>query len=145
MIPVTTPEVLTEATDAAEELQIPPVIALVKVADDPTQTVAGPAMTPAEEAALTVISRVVVAAPQLPVTEYDIVAVPAAMPVTMPDALTEATDEDELHVPPLTDEPNVVDAPVHMAALPVIVPADATELTAMLWVAVAVPQLLVTV
>jgi hypothetical protein len=109
-------------------------------------TIAGPEITPAEGAALTVILRVAVTAPQLPVTVYDIVAVPAATPVATPDALMVATHAGEaLQVPPITEEANGVDAPAHTALLPVIVPADEPVLTVMIWVAVAAPQLPVTV
>ena len=74
------------------------------------------------------------------------VAVPVALPLTTPAVVTLATALLLLlQVPPLTVEVSVLVAPVHNAVVPLIVPADAPGLTAIVAVAVAVPQLLVTV
>jgi hypothetical protein len=59
-------------------------------------------MVPADGEVPTVRLLVATAVPQLPVTEYDIVAEPEATPVTAPVELTEATDgADELQAPPV--------------------------------------------
>jgi hypothetical protein len=75
----------------------------------PGQTDEGPVM--AEGAAMTVTIFVTVQ-PE-PMT-YDIVAVPADMPVTTPDDdPTEATKgEPELHVPPVTESVKAVGSPI---------------------------------
>lgn len=74
------------------------------------------------------------------------VAVPAVMPVTAPVLLTLATAVLLLlHTPPVTASLNVVVPPVHTVMVPVMVPADGVPDTVTVVVALAVPQLLVTV
>ena len=71
----------------------PPVPLLVNVAVDPTQTVAAPLTMPAKAAGFTVITLFELNVPQLLVTVYLIVELPAATPVTTPvAAFTVATD-----------------------------------------------------
>lgn len=73
------------------------------------------------------------------------VALPAATPVTTPAALTLAIDVLLLvHAPPLTASVNVDVAPAQMVDAPVTVPADGNGLTVIAFVALTVPQLLVT-
>ena len=68
------------------------------------------------------------------------------MPVTVPVALTVATPAVLLlHTPPAAASANVVAVPVHTVVVPVIVPAVGVADTVTVVVAVAVPQLLVTV
>ena len=71
---------------------------------------------------------------------------PVAMPVTVPVLFTVAMAALlVLQVPPLAASVSVVLVPVHTVVLPLMVPAVADGLTVMACVAVAVPQLLVTV
>ena len=73
-------------------------------------------------------------------------AVPEAMPVTIPVEPTVAADVfDELQTPPPVASLKAIVAPGHMEPAHVIVPAVADEFTVITVVAVAVPQLLVTV
>jgi hypothetical protein len=140
--PVTTPDVLTEATDGAELLHTPPVIELLKAVVAPGHIMSVPVIVPADAVELTVIMRVALAVPQLPVTVYDIVVVPDATPVTTPDALTVATDaEEELHTPPPAVLARAVVDPAQTVAVPVMVPAEGAALTVIVCVAVAVPPL----
>ena len=91
---------------------------------EPEQTVVVPEIVPADGSGLTVIAAVATAVPQLFVTEYDIVAVPAVPPVTTP-ALTAAIVELLLvQAPPLTASVNVVVEPEQTVVVPDIVPAD---------------------
>ena len=89
---------------------------------------------------LTVTIIVAAVAPQLLFTVYDIVAVPAAIPVTTPFVLPIAAMpvDPELHIPPVTPSLNGIVAPIHAKGVPVIVPAFGT-ITAIVVVAV-LPQ-----
>ncbi len=74
------------------------------------------------------------------------VVVPAATPVTTPDASTVATDVLLLvHAPPLTASERVIVAATQTLDEPEIVPAFGNGLTVTTWVAYAVPQEFVTV
>ena len=74
------------------------------------------------------------------------VVVPAAMPVTMPDAsIVPAAGVPLLQVPPGTVLLNVMVAPAHTADGPVIVPAVSGAATFTVLLLTAVPQPLVTV
>jgi hypothetical protein len=126
-------------------LHTPPVVALERDVVAPAHTEAVPVIVPADGSALTATDCVVVAAPQPPVTAYDIVALPATTPVTTPEADTEAMLVLELlHTPPVVAFERDVAAPAHTEAVPVIVPADGRALTATDCVVVAVPQPFVT-
>lgn len=73
-------------------------------------------------------------------------AVPGAMPVTIPVVPIVATALLLLlHEPPDNALPNVVVPPTHTFAVPVIVPAPVVVATVTFIVAVAVPQVFVTV
>jgi hypothetical protein len=73
------------------------------------------------------------------------VAAPADTPVSTPVVLIEAIAALlVLHTPPEAVSDNALVAPTHIEVVPLIVPADAAELTVTAWVALAVPQLLVT-
>lgn len=76
---------------------------------------------------------------------YDIVTVPAATPVTLPDPSTVATEPALLvQLPPVEVSPRVViEPPSQTAIVPVMVAGIGLMVTA--WVAIAVPQELVTV
>jgi hypothetical protein len=128
-IPVTTPPDVIVATEGLLLPQTPPAVMSVRVVDD--------VMIPAIGAgsALTVASLV---ATQPEVSVYVIVVVPTDIPVTTPvDEPTRATPTPALdQVPPVAILLNVVDAPTHATAVPVM-PVGA-ELT--VTVAVAYPQ-----
>ena len=144
--PVTTPPLKPRDAMADDELHAPPLAASVKVTVAPAHNDAVPFIVPAFGSGLTVTTLVAFAAPQLLVTVYDIVAVPAAAPVTTPPLKPrDAMADDELHAPPLVASVNVTVAPAHNDAVPFIVPAFGMELTVTSLVALAVPQLLVTV
>ena len=63
--PVTTPVLLTVATDGLVLVQVPPLTVLVRVTEPPAQTVEGPDKVPAVAVLLTVIRAVAVSLPQL--------------------------------------------------------------------------------
>jgi len=64
-MPVTTPELFTEAVPDAEELHEPPDVPSVRLTVAPTQTDEAPEIVPALGAAFTVIACVALALPQL--------------------------------------------------------------------------------
>ena len=65
------------------------------------------------------------------------VAVPADTPVTEPDELIAPRDElDEDHQPPVVAFVNAIDSPIFTVEAPVMVPADGTEFTDTVLVAV---------
>jgi hypothetical protein len=70
-----------------------------------------------------------------------IVAVPAATPVTTPEAFTVATPAAELdQLPPNAEEEKVVVEPAQIACVPLSVPAVAGAVTVTMAVAVALAQ-----
>jgi hypothetical protein len=102
---VTTPvPEFTVATAVLLLLQVPPLVPLlVNVVGEPAQAVEEPLIVPAFGAAFTVINFVELNVPQLPVTVYFIVELPAATAVTTPVvAFTVATEVERLlQLPPL--------------------------------------------
>jgi hypothetical protein len=81
--------------------------------------------------------------PQPPVTEYEIVAVPAPTPVTLPELFTVATNTLLLlHVPPLVPplRLNTTCEPAQTEDGPLIVPGFAAALTDITFDALDVPQ-----
>ena len=126
--PVTTPvAAFTVATDGVRLLQLPPLMPLlVNVVVEPTHTVEAPLTVPALAAGFTVITLFELNVPQLLVTVYFIVALPAATPVTKPVvAFTVATDGVRLlQVPPLVPLLEyVVVNPTQIVEAPLTVPA----------------------
>jgi hypothetical protein len=99
---VTTPVLLTVATDALPLLQEPPVGEHVNVELAPTGIAALPEIAPTVAAGLTVIGKLSDRLPQaLLVVVYLIVAAPGNTPVTSPAGETvAAVPEDRLQVPP---------------------------------------------
>jgi hypothetical protein len=139
------PDVLTVVTAPLDELQLPPATLALRAVEALIHTEPEPLIVPASAVELTVIDFVAVALPQLLVTLYDIVAIPAPTPVTVPVALTVATAPlDELQLPAATLALRAVEALIHTEPEPLIVPASAVGLTVIDFVAVAVPQLLLT-
>lgn len=73
------------------------------------------------------------------------VVVPVALPLTTPAAVTLAIDGLLLlQVPPVPVVVNVLVVPTHIIGVPLIVPADGDRLTVITFVAIALPQLLLT-
>ena len=91
---------------------------------------------------VTVVSAVAFAQPPVPVTEYEIMVVPADIPVTKPvAALTVATDCDpEDQIPPVTVEESVEVPFEQIAVVPESVPAEGGAVTVIVAVAVTVEQ-----
>jgi hypothetical protein len=144
VIPLTTPEELTDATEEALLLHEPPEPDVDNVIAELIHTEVAPAIVPAFGEALTVIVFVAVGEPHAPNTIYDIVAVPAATPVTTPEPSTVATDEVLLnHEPPETASVSEIVEDVHTDDAPVTVPASGSALTVTSCVSNAVPQLVV--
>jgi hypothetical protein len=146
VIPPTVPDELTVATPVNVLLHIPPGAAsLSDVVPDP-QTVAVPVIVPGAGSGLTVTTIVAAAVPQLLVTVYDMIVVPADTPVTVPEELTVAIAVSVLlHAPPgAASLSDVVDS-AHTVAVPAMLPATGNAFTVTNVVATAVPQLFVTV
>jgi len=102
-------------------LHTPPVTASLSVVESFMHTSAVPPI--ADGVRLTV--TVVIAAQPVAPSTYEIVAAPAAPPVTVPVAPTVAIPVTLLlHVPPLVASANVVVAPVHTAVPPVMINGD---------------------
>ena len=144
--PRTTPPVETEPTAGFVLLHVPPELPV----DDravvaPTQTLAVPVTDPAEAIALTVITEVAAAVPQLFVTVYEIVVVPAATPVNRPPVPTVAAEVFVLlHTPLLTASERVIEAVPQTVEAPLMLPAEGTTMTVTTAVAYTGPQELLT-
>ena len=144
-MPDTTPEALTVPTAGFVLLHTPPDAASVSAVVPPAHVVATPVTLPATGSGLTVTTFVAAAAPQLLVTVYDIVVVPAAMPLTTPPVDTvPAAVFVLLHTPPPVASESVIVAPAHTADAPDMVPADAAAFTVTIADENSVPQELVT-
>ncbi len=73
------------------------------------------------------------------------VVVPGAMPVTTPPEMVATDGVELLHVPPGVGSDKVIVAPAHNDVAPAIGAAKGAAVTVTLIVAVALPQILVTV
>lgn len=120
-MPVSDPVVaLIVPIDGVEVLHVPPLLLLVSVVDEPTQTVSVPPI--ADGVGYTETTNVE-KQPELIV--YEIVAVPAEGPPTKPGANTTATEELLLlQVPPSVVVDKVVVPPTQIEAEPVIGAGD---------------------
>jgi len=135
----------TAATAVLLLFHTPPALASFNVVAAPAHTEAVPVIDPAFGNGLTVTAAVAVAVPHTVVAEYDIVVLPAAIPVTTPVLPTVATDVALLlQTPPGARSLSVVVAVAHTVKMPVMEPAIGNGLTVNVCDAVAVPQLLVT-
>ncbi len=142
--PVTVPPVLTVAAAVLLLLQLPPAAASVSRVEEPLHIAEAPEIVPALGSALTLKVAVVLAVPQLLVTVYNILVLPAVMPATLPPVLTVATAILLLlQVPPEVASARRVAEPAHILSVPVMDPADGSGLTVTVAVSVVVPQLLV--
>jgi hypothetical protein len=144
---LTIPEGDTVAMEALLLDQVPPVTESVKETVPVPQMREAPEIVPAESELITVTVAFAVVVPQLPVTVYVSVVVPAATPVTAPVAEIVA-----MEVLPDTQVPEVdpvvaydVVEPTQTGLMPEIAPAVAFGVTVILYAAVEVPQLFVTV
>ena len=119
-----------EAMVGAAELQVPPGTASFNNDVWEIQTIAVPVMIPAFGSGLTVTTTEVDAEPQLLVTTYEMVVVPAATPVTIPEVPTVAILVSVLlHIPPPVRSISVVVAPGQTVYVPRIAPAVRNGLT----------------
>jgi hypothetical protein len=144
-IPVTTPAALTVATATLLELHVPPGALSSTCMVSPSHTTLAPVITPGSTSGITVTLVVAVADPHTFVTVYEIVAVPNAMPSTIPVPDTVAIEGDALfHDPPEADPDKTVVYPRHNVLLPEMVPAAGSGLTVTGKADAAVPQTVVT-
>ena len=128
--PVTVPSVPTVAIDAEAVLQTPPGVRSVRDVVRHTQTLLVPVIVPATGAGFIVTTTEDALTPHELVIEYDIVAVPVAIPVTTPIELTVATPVAvELQVPPVIALERAVVAPTQAVCVPVMGPALVPGLT----------------
>ena len=119
--PVTTPVEETLAIEELPLLQAPPATVSLRVTVLVAHTLVGPVMVPAKGVALTVMVLVAATVPQVLLLVYEIIAEPAARPVTTPEVLTEAIDVAVLvHVPPATLLARALVVPIHTDDDPVI-------------------------
>jgi len=132
----------TVATAVLPLVHVPPVVVLLNVVVLPIHIAMAPVIGAMVVVVFTVTILVTVKEKQLFDIVYEIVAVPSVTPLTVPVASTVATDTLLLlQVPPVTESS-------------ILVPADTSDgpvspavgaLTVMVFIAVAVPQLLATV
>jgi hypothetical protein len=116
--PVTTPEVLTVATDVAELLHVPPKPPETdNVEVEPAHIELTPVIVPGLELTVTII---IVEQPVGKV--YVIAVVPIDVPVTIPVAnpTVAIAGFEDTHTPPAGLDDKVEDTPVHIKGLPVI-------------------------
>ena len=140
--PVTTPP--ATVADVVLLLQVPPAMSVVNVVVAVAHTVLLPVIVARAGVVETTTCIVSLTVPQSPVTEYDIIAVPADTPVTTPPITIAVLLLLLLHVPPATALLSVVVVAVHTDGVPVIVPASANGLTVNSIVSMAVPHPLAT-
>ena len=110
--PVTTPEALTVAIAVVPLLHVPPGVDSPNGAVLPTHTLTAVNGVMAAGAAATVTGALTM---QLPM-EYDIVAVPAASPVTVPLTTVATPGALLVHIPPPVASVNDIVVPAHIAA-----------------------------
>jgi hypothetical protein len=120
--PVTTPPdvmlVLAFVVD-----HVPPVLLLVNVIPEPTQTLKGPEIVPALGCGLTVITLLAVSAPQTLFTIYLTLSKPVLTPDTIPPEVMVVLVFVVDHVPPVPLLVKVMEEPTHTLERPAIVPA----------------------
>ena len=129
----------TVATVVVLDAHVPPDVVSLSVVVAPAHMVVTPVM--GAIAFTIVIALVAVALPQLFVTMYMAVSLPAVTPVTVPPLVMVAFPLLMLHEPPLTELDNVIVAPVNTDVAPLMVPAPGTAVTVTFMVATDAPQL----
>ena len=125
-------------------LHVPLVAVSVSVIEDPAQTTDGPEIEPAVRVKPIVTIFVAEAEPQVLATVYEIVSIPGITPTSIPVPEMVAFVLLALHVPPEVVSISVVNAPAQTRVVPIMVPPPGDALTVITFVAVAVPQPLVT-
>lgn len=147
--PVTRPTLVpTVAMAAALLLHEPPGVASVRVVVAPAHRWVAPAIGATVGTALTVLGKVTYALhPAALVTVYEIVAVPAAIPMISPMDVPEVATNGLLllHTPPGVASVSVVVAPTHSPAAPLMGAIAGSGFTVSVRVIKAVPQLLETI
>jgi hypothetical protein len=114
--PETMPALLTVPTTGVLLVHVPPGVASDNVIVAPAHMLPAPVM-----AAVKAVTVTTIVAGVQPETVYDIVVVPALMPVTVPVEPTVATDVVPLvHVPPGVTSDKVVPVPAHKLPAPVM-------------------------
>jgi hypothetical protein len=109
---------------------VPPVVASVKVEDEPIQILLTPTIVPALGCGFTNIVLSTEVVPHVLVDVYLIVSSPVVKPVTTPVELTVAIDKNTLlHTPVVAVSVNVVDEPWQTESAPVIALTTGVELT----------------
>lgn len=141
-LPVIAPVVvLMLATDVSEIDHTPPVVDAVGVMLEPKHIGASPEIVAALGGADTVNAAVAAAMPQLPVTAYEIVVVPALRAVTVPVALTTAIEVSlDDQTPPVTESASTEVPPMHTLVTPVMRPVAGSGATVTKAVAIPVPH-----
>jgi len=122
-MPATSPVPASTVATAGELLvQVPPVVVLIHDCEAPMHIGVIPVIVCVMGAVIATVLVAVLTQPPT-VTEYEITAVPAVTPVTMPvDASTVAMAGAVLvHVPPVVVHVHVWDDPIHTGVVPVIV------------------------
>ena len=123
--PVTTPVPEILALAGTELIQAPPADALLRAVVPPVHTFSIPVMAPG--VGFTVTTTVAV---QPVGSVYDIVAVPPATPVTLPEASTVAMAGVPLsQVPPVDEDDNSIELPWQKGVLPVMAAGCAFTVT----------------
>ena len=102
------------AIDVLLVVQLPPVVLLLSVAVEPAHAVVEPLIAPGNDKMVTVA----VCIQPVDATTYEIVAVPADIPVTtpLPDPMVAIVASLLLHVPVLPTTERVVVVPTHAVA-----------------------------
>ena len=133
---------LTEAMVGAVVVHVPPRVVSARVMVLPIHTVDGPVIGPVAGVRVTVTNCVSRALPQILVTSYVMIAVPADTPKTDPVvAFTLATAGLPLvHVPPVVLLVRVAEAPVHKLRVPPIPSTTGVVSTVMDCVSARGPQ-----
>ena len=135
-MPVTVPTVFTMAIVVLLLLHTPPATPSVSVMSPLWQREEAPEIAPITGDGLTTTDSMANAAPQLLVTEYEIIALPTAIPVATPVAEPMVTIEVLLllHTPPDAASNKVVPEPTHTADAPETVPAKGNGSTVIIFV-----------
>lgn len=118
-IPVTIPVLPTVAISILLLVQLPPVIELIRVVDEPAHNSEAPVIVAISMLSDTVTITDPVAEPQESELLYEMIVVPVPTPVTIPEVLTVATATLLLlHDPPVLLDVNVAVSPLHRTVVP---------------------------
>jgi hypothetical protein len=145
--PLNKPVLVMVAIAVLEVDQLPPGSEFLSLRVSPWHTLSAPVMLPTVGNGNTLNMKVLLSAPQLLVTLYLIVVVPADTALTVPVLLTVATLVTLLvQVPPAEPEAlSEIVPPTQVLSVPVMLPALGKGFIVMYAVAVSAPQLLVAI